>query len=118
MIRVYSGNQCKGDGIMPPQMNCKEKFKNCRQIAIAGKYRDISIATYDPMEVEAIDMFTTAIGTEIRYFLHEENDIKEIEGDLLSEIYCAVGEIYEEIDATKMAIDLGLQDGYGEKFCR
>lgn len=108
MIRLFAGANCKGDGIMPPQMNWKDKFNNCKAIATAGKYRDISIATYDPMEVEAIDLFTTAMDVDIRYFIHEEDVIREIPENGLTEIYCALGEIYDKIDATKLALNLRL----------
>lgn len=104
MIKLFAGDNCKEDGIMPPQMNWEDKVINCEAIAIAGRYKDIDISTFDPMIVEGLDMFSKAVGTDIKFFLNG----KEIDRESLYIIYDYFYQFYETIDTLKWGMEFGL----------
>ena len=102
MIKVIAGDRCKElGGIMPPQMNCDDKLRNCKAIVMAGKYKDIIIATFDPMLVEGIDIYKDIYGVDVRYFLNE----KEVPEDELHVIYDDLGRMYDNIDSLRFYND-------------
>lgn len=112
MLKVIAGDQCeRNEGIMPSQMNCKNKLENCKWIVIAGLYQHITILTYDPMVVEAIDLWKEKYGTEVRYFLDgkdgrrldENGNLEEIQENELYRIYSNLGRIYDDINTIKLA---------------
>lgn len=101
MIKVIAGDRCRElGGIMPPQMNCDDKLKNCEAIVKAGKYKDITIATFDPMVIEGIDIYKDVENVHVRYFLNE----KEIPENHLCVIYNDLGRIYDDIDSLKIML--------------
>lgn len=104
MIKVITGDRCREfEGIMPPQMNCDEKLKNCEAIVMAGKHKDITITTFDPMIVEAIDVYKDIENVDVRYFLNE----KEIPENHLYIIYSDLSRIYDDIDMVKLGLRYG-----------
>ena len=107
MIRVYCGNNCNEKGIMPPQMNNPDKIVNIKAICLAGKYKDINIATWDPVLLEGIDTVKNITKTDVKYFLNE----KEINEENLYIIYNHMYKGgFEKIDELNIINEYGFSD--------
>ena len=78
--------------------------KLAKGIKKTGQNQDVNISTFSPVVVHALDVFCRKYYVDIKFFLHEDGKIYEVEEDDLYIIFQNLGKCYDKIDDVEIEL--------------
>lgn len=100
VLKVKTGETVSDCQIMFPEngMHPNKLIAMGRELVWASQFFNIEIATFSPMLIEAIDVWSECFEIKVEFYLNK----KEISSDFLFKLYDDLGKAYDEIDIIKL----------------
>lgn len=105
MLKVKTGENVSNCQIMFPDngVHPNKFIIMARELVWASRFFNIEIATFNTILIEAIDSWSEYLGIKVEFYI----DNKEIENDLLYQVYDNLTEVYDEIDIIRLRGEIG-----------
>ena len=105
VLKVKTGETVSDCQIMFPEngMHPNKLIAMGRELVWASQFFNIEIATFSPMLIEAIDVWSEYFEIKVEFYLNK----KEINSDFLFKLYDDLGKAYDEIDIIRLKNERG-----------